>query len=219
MVTIQYHTVASMCLGGPPTLVSNDQITVLLASARRGDADATQRVWSAIYGELRQLANQRMAGEQVGHMLQPTALINEAYLRLFKGGSPDWENRRHFFGAAARVMRQILIDYARKRKSQKRGGGMVSSESAVPIVSTDQKPIELLAVDEALDRLAEKDARQAKIVELRYFVGLTIDECAAVLGIAPRTVDKEWRFARTWLYQELAKGDSSIQQINNGSNE
>ncbi len=155
-----------------------------------------------------------MAGEKAGHVLQPTALIHEAFLRLFKNESPEWENRRHFFGSAARVMRQILIDYARKRKSLKRGGDRIGSEPDVLAASPDHDPLELLAVDEALEKLEEKDSRQAKIVELRYFVGLSIDECASVLEIAPRTVAKEWRFARTWLYQELAKGDSSVRRLN-----
>jgi len=184
-------------------------ITRILASVGDGDADAHERLWLAVYDELHRMAQHQMASESPGRTLQPTALVHEAYFRLFGDNDVKWANRRHFFAAAAKAMRRIRVDDARKRKRIKRGGGetpVAAEDSPEPAVF-DQDPIEVLTIDEALTKLEEKDAKKAQIVNLRYFAGLSIDETAAALGVSPRTIDTEWRFARAWLHRELGQGD------------
>ncbi len=168
-----------------------------------------------IYSELRRIAQYQMNAENPGHTLQPTALVHEAYFRLFGENSVQWANRGHFFTAAAEAMRRIRIDDARKRGRLKRGGGKkpnaLSDEPAV----FQQDPAEVLAVDEALDELTRTAPRQAEVVKLRYFSGLTVNECAAVLDVSERTVNKDWAFARAWLHRILGDSDTKANTTNN----
>lgn len=183
-------------------------VTQLLVAVGRGDAGAREELWTVIYEELRAMARRQLAAE-AGGTLQPTTLVHEAYLRLTADEDVRWENRRHFFAAAAQAMRRIRIDDARKRKRLKRGGGAKPGplQEAPPVF--DQDPTEVLAVDEALTRLEREAPRKAEVVMLRYFVGLTVDETAEALGLSPKTVDNDWRIARAWLHGELSKGDSA----------
>jgi len=185
-------------------------VTQLLAAAGHGDVAALNQLWSLIYHELHSLAQAQLAGERGGRTLQPTTLVHEAYLRLIANEDVQWASRRHFFAAAAQAMRRIRVDYARKRKCQKRGGG----EQPGPLVSEppvfDQDPAEVLGVHEAVTKLEQIDPRKAEVVVLRYFAGLTVKEAAHVLGVSPKTVDNEWRFAKAWLRRELSKGDTAV---------
>ncbi len=187
---------------------SSPQITRLLAAAAEGDEPAAAQLWPFIYKELRGIARQQMAGEAKGRTLQPTELVHEAWFRLFGERDAKWTNRGHFFTAAAKAMRQIRIDDARKRKRLKRGGGRDRERVVEEPVIFDQDPAEVLAVHEMLDRMEEEDPRKARIVMLRYFSGLTEEETAAALGLSKRTVQTDWRLARAWLYRELSKGDT-----------
>jgi RNA polymerase sigma factor (TIGR02999 family) len=181
----------------------------LLTAVGQGDAAARSKLWRLVYDELRHVAQRQLAREAPGRTLQPTSLVHEVFLRLTAGEAVQFENRRHFFGAAARAMRQIRIDDARRRRRVKRGGGkrpgVVDQEPAV----FDQDPAQVLAVDEALKRLEQMDPRKAEIVTLRYFAGLTEQETAAALDLSRRTVQMEWRLAKAWLHRELSKGDTS----------
>jgi RNA polymerase sigma factor (TIGR02999 family) len=187
----------------------NNPITALLTAASAGDMGAGRRLWSVIYDELRRLARRQMANEGQRSALSPTALVHEAYFRLFEGSDVEWKDRQHFFGAAARAMRQVRIDDARTKNRLKRGGGAQPGPLSDGSLAFDQDPSELLAVDEALNQLEQRDQRKAEVVMLRYFVGFTIDETATALGISPRLVDKEWKLARAWLHRELSKGDTA----------
>jgi RNA polymerase sigma factor (TIGR02999 family) len=187
-------------LNGPRT-----QITSLLSAIGNGDASAVEQLWRAVYDELHRVAKARMAREGQRGDLQATVLVQEAYLRLMCGRDASVPaNRRHFFAAAANAMRQFLVDDARKRGRQKRGDGRRTVEFREAIFGLGCNPGEVLALDEALAKLRGRDARKAEIVQLRYFAGLSIDETAEVLGISPRMVNKEWRFAKAWLHRELA---------------
>ncbi|MFH1745646.1 MAG: sigma-70 family RNA polymerase sigma factor [Planctomycetota bacterium] len=185
-------------------------ITELLAAAGRGDGNAQEQLWSAIYDDLRRVARNQLKGDAHNRTLQPTALVHEAYFRLVGGGPTEWANRRHFFSAAAQAMRCIRIDDARRRDRLKRGGGGKPVPLMEEPVVFDQDPIEVLAVDEALSRLEQSDPRKAEIVVLRYFGGLSRAETAEALDLSPRTVDGEWRVARAWLHRELSKGDTAV---------
>lgn len=158
---------------------------------------------------MRGLAKRQLAAEAPGHARQATSLVNEAYLRLTAGENVQWSNRRHFFGAAAQAMRRIRVDDARKRGRVKHGGGQKRRPLEEAPGVCDQAPAMVLALSEALDRLERRDARKAEVVMLRYFGGLSIDECANALGVAPRTVDSDWRMARAWLHREISKGDTA----------
>ncbi len=184
-------------------------ITQLLDAATQGDAVAANRLWSAIHEELRRLARAQLGQEGPGCSLQTTSLVNEAYLRLVGNEPVQWANRRHFFGAAAKAMRRILVDDARTRGRLKRGAGQTPGTLPVGLPAPEEDPVRVLAIDEALQKLEQADPRRAELVMLRYFAGLSIDETAAALGVSPRTVDTEWRFARAWLHRELSKGDST----------
>jgi len=179
-------------------------LTRLLADVGAGDESARTRLWAEVYDELRRMAHRQMGGERAGGTLQTTILVHEAYLRLTGDGDVAWNHSGHFFAAAAEAMRRICVDYARKRGSAKRGGQRrrVPLEEEGPAV-LDQDADEVLAVDEALGRLEQAAPRQAQVVKLRYFAGLTGEQIAAVVGVSPRTVDSDWRFARTWLFREL----------------
>ena len=180
-------------------------ITVLLSRLQKGDKGAEGELVTKVYPELRKLAVAYMRRERQGHTLQPTALVNEAYLKLAGLKRLRWQDRAHFFGVAARLMRQVLVDYARGRNAEKRGGGVVSIPvSRVPIIARDEaSPTDILAIHQALEALAARDPRTARVVECRFFTGLSVEETAAALGIAERTVKRDWQFGRAWLRQHL----------------
>lgn len=179
-------------------------ITELLRRWSGGDHSALDELTPLVYAELRQLAAAYLRRERAGHTLQATALVNEAYLRLVGQRPQRWQGRTHFYGIAARLMRQVLIEYARRQKAEKRGGGIasVTLEHAADI--TGAADVDVLAVHEALERLAAFDPQQARIVELRFFGGLSIAEAAEVIGVGHATVEREWSLARAWLRKELA---------------
>jgi RNA polymerase sigma factor (TIGR02999 family) len=179
-------------------------ITHLLGEWSRGDTGALEQLLPMVYAELRRVAQRALRRERVDHTLQPTALINELYLKLVQQRSASWENRAQFFAVAARLMRRILVDHARAQAAAKRGGSSprVSLTEAEHVGA--EPALEVLAVDHALTRLAQLDPDQARIVELRYFSGLTVEETAHVLGTSPRTVKREWRLAKAWLYDQLS---------------
>jgi RNA polymerase sigma factor (TIGR02999 family) len=177
----------------------------LLAELKRGNKDALGKLVPLVYGELRRLAGHYMRAERVGHTLQPTAVVHEAYLRLVGEDWAEWQNRAQFVGVAARQMRRILVDYARQHFAGKRGGTPAKVDLDALAGSFDSgKSDEILAVDEAIARLGGLDPQQAQVVELRYFGGLTVEETAEVLAISPRTVKRDWAMAKAWLHGELA---------------
>jgi len=185
---------------------SAEDITERLRNWRIGkDKEASEELLNFVYDELRRQAHQYLRRERAGHSLQTTGLVHEVYLKLVKQKNVAWESRSHFFGIAARLMRQILIDYARTKQRAKRGGakGKVPLEHALTI-GTGETDFDLLALDEALTRLAEREEYLAKIVELRFFSGLSVEETAAVLETSPSTVKRDWQLARAWLRRELA---------------
>ncbi len=191
--------------------MSSGNITQILDALDRGERQAAEELLPLVYAELRRLAEQKMSHEVAGHTLQPTALVHEAYMRLVeKGDARCWENRGHFYAAAAEAMRRILIESARRRQSQKRGGDAVRFEfhEEIAVTGSDDST-SLLALDEALERLKQQDAPAAQLVLLRYFGGLTIDEAAASLGISPRTAKRNWSFARAWLQREVERAMES----------
>lgn len=177
-------------------------LTVLLLDWVAGDEDALERLTPAIYEDLKKIARNRLRGERNGHTLQPTALVNEAYLRLVDQERVQWTCRAHFFAVSARVMRRILVDHARRRQAEKRGG-------QAPAITLDtagimeSRGVDLVRLDDALRDLAKRDGRQSRIVELRFFAGLTIPETAAVLGVSAATVKLDWAMARAWLFRQL----------------
>src|SRR5262245_249278 len=178
-------------------------VTQLLRAWHAGDDEALARRIPSVTAELRRLARAQMARERPGHTLQPTGLVNEAYIRLIDAQCVVWQDRAHFLGLAARLMRQILVDHARARGYQKRGGGAlrVALEDASPAV---QPPaLDLMALNRALDALMNADARKGRVVELRFFGGLTVEETADVLHVSPDTIKRDWRLAKLWLLQEL----------------
>jgi RNA polymerase sigma-70 factor, ECF subfamily len=184
-------------------------VTQLLQAAGQGDGAAREKIWSLIYDELHRLAQLQLAGDAVRHGLQPTVLVHEAYLRLVGDADVAWNSRRHFFAAAAQAMRRIRIEDARSHHRLKRGGGQRPAVLQEEPAQSGSDPLEILAIDEALHKLEQQDPRKAEIVALRFFAGLTVDETARVLDIAPRTVDAEWRFAKAWFHRELNAGDTS----------
>jgi RNA polymerase sigma factor (TIGR02999 family) len=181
------------------------EVSQLLRAWSDGDQTALDKLMPMVYEELRQMAKRYMSRQKRGHTLQTTALINEAYLRLVAQKEVQWQNRAHFFGVAAKAMRHILVDYARGRHAAKRGGEarLVSLDEAA--VVSAERTAELLALDDALQSLAAFDQRKSRVVELRYFGGLTVEETAEVLKVSPETVALDWRLARTWLLRELSK--------------
>lgn len=180
-------------------------ITQALADLTGGDREALDRLLPVVYDHLRAIAQRELRRERPDHTLNATALVHEAYLRLVQLDRIDWEGRAHFFGAAARAMRRILISYARMKKADKRGSGAAHLNLDDVVVVARERPDRLLALDEALERLSEIDDRQASIVECRYFAGMTVEETGAALGISPATVKRDWTLARAWLNRELAE--------------
>lgn len=183
--------------------VSSNQITQLLAAWSSGDETAMDQLMPLVYGELRRIARRYMAGQRAGHTLQTTALIHEAYLKLVGQGERRWQNRAHFFGVAAQAMRHILVDYARARHADKRGGEAQAVSLDEATASTGTQAAEIVALDDALRRLEEVAPRQSRVVELRYFGGLNVEEAAEVLKVSPETVTRDWRMAKAWLLREL----------------
>lgn len=184
-------------------MTSDDgEVTQLLKAMKSGDPSAMERLLPLVYSELHRLAASYMRRERQDHTLQPTALINEAYLRLTRGHL-DWQNREHFIGVAANTMRRVLVDHARVHKAKRRGGELRRVELEEGLAISEERTEEILALDEALNRLTETNPRQARVVELRYFGGLSVEQIAAVLEIAPRSVKREWALARIWLFNEL----------------
>jgi RNA polymerase sigma factor (TIGR02999 family) len=171
-----------------------------------GDSAAAAEVVPFIYGELRRLATHYMAHERPHHTLQTTALVHEAYLRLVDQRQACWRNRAHFYGAAAQVMRRILVDHARARQAEKRGGDAEHLSLDEALTFSDSQSQELVRLDEALARLAKLDPRQSRVIELRFFAGLSVEETAEVMRISPKTVKRDWSVARAWLHRELRSG-------------
>lgn len=183
-------------------------VTRMLIDWSNGDRDAPQRLMPLVYEELRQLARHYLQRERADHTLQATGLVHEAYLRLVDQSTTTWQNRAHFFGVAAQLMRRILVDYARQHRAEKRGGTWDKLVFAEALVSSKERSIDLIALDDALKDLARFDERQSRIVELRFFGGLTVEESAEALEISPRTVKREWRLAKAWLRREIMSGGS-----------
>jgi RNA polymerase sigma-70 factor (ECF subfamily) len=181
------------------------ELTGLLKAWSDGDAAALERLTPIVYAELHRIARRNLAGEREGHMLQPSALVNEAFVRLMGGAPVEWASRAHFFAVSARVMRQILIDFARAQDTGKRGNRSthVDLSGVRDLPGTAAIPVDFIDLDAALDQLSTLDSRQAQVVELRYFGGLENAEVAAVLGISEPTVVRDWRVARAWLYSRL----------------
>lgn len=182
------------------------EVTQLLVKLTDGNTQAIEDLLPLIYDELRNLAGKYLRRERVSHTLQPTALVHEAYLRLIDQTQVKWQNRAHFFGVAANIMRRILVDHARRTKAEKRGGDAekLPIEEEILVVS-NEKSVELLALDEALENLAKIDPQKSKIVELRYFGGLSVEETAEVMGVSAITVKRQWRMAKAWLYGQIAR--------------
>jgi RNA polymerase sigma factor (TIGR02999 family) len=190
--------------GGNPLMKSEPhQVTTLLKKWSDGDETALEQLTPLVQDELHRLAHQHMRREAVGHILQTSALINEAYIRLVEQPQIRWENRAHFFGIAARLMRRILVDDARKRNSAKRGGSLIQVPLDEANSVAQEQAANVAALDEALKKLEIKDERQGQIVELRFFGGLSIEETAQVLKVSPGTVERDWTFARAWLRNEM----------------
>ncbi|MBC6952959.1 MAG: RNA polymerase subunit sigma [Leptolyngbya sp. PLA2] len=188
-----------------PPARSPHEVTLLLNAASEGDPRASAELLPLVYEELRRLARARLGAEAPGQTLQPTALVHEAYLRLVGDAELQWNSRGHFFGAAALAMRRILVERARHRKRLKHGGGRKRVELTDHAMVAEPPPDDLLALDEALERLAAIDSRKARVVMLRYFAGLSIEETAAALEVAPATVKADWAFSRAWLHRALTE--------------
>jgi RNA polymerase sigma factor (TIGR02999 family) len=178
-------------------------VTGILLKWREGDEAALDRLVPIVHDELRRIARRCMAGERAGHSLQATALVNEAYLRLIDVQHVNWQNRAHFLAMSARLMRRILVDYARSKGYQKRGGGAVkvTFDEGLPVAA--EPALDLVAFDDALKALAAVDERKSRVIELRFFGGLSVEETATVLGVSPETVMRDWKLAKAWLMREL----------------
>jgi len=187
----------------------SSQVTELLVRWRGGDREALDSLLPLVYDELRRIARHYLQGERSGHTLQSTALVNEAYVRMVVQDFPQWQNRAHFFAVAAQLMRQILVDHARSHRASKRGGDVYKvtlDEAEEQPLATD---IDIVALDDALKNLAEMDPQQSRVVELKFFAGLSIEDTAEVLGISSSTVKRDWVTARAWLYRELDRSSTT----------
>jgi RNA polymerase sigma factor (TIGR02999 family) len=185
------------------------QVSELLASWNNGDAKAREALMPLVYDELRKLAASHLRRERNDHTLQPTALVHEVYLRLAEQKNVQWQDKSHFFGVTANLMRRILVDHARAHLADKRGSGLPKVSLNEAIAMSRERPAELLALDESLTQLAATDPQQSRIVELRVFAGLTIEQTAEVLGISPATVKRDWNLAKAWLLREIEKAEPS----------
>ena len=184
-------------------MVQDLDVTALLVEAANGNQAAQEKLVPLVYDQLKRLARRYMRRERAGHTLQTTALVHEAYLKLVGQHSPHWQNRAHFYGTAAQLMRRILIDYARRHVREKRGGTQVILPLEESLAFTPEHSEDLLKLDEALDRLSKLDPRQSRIVELRFFGGLSVEETSRFLNVSPITVKRDWAVAKVWLYGEL----------------
>jgi RNA polymerase sigma-70 factor, ECF subfamily len=185
--------------------VAGSEITKLLITLKDGDrASAAAKLMPLVYDEFRALAARHLRHERADHTLQPTALVHEAYLRLIDQTRVDWQGRTHFFAVGAQAIRRILVDHARQRKRQKRGGGAGRVALDESVALAPQRAEEILALDEALSKLGQLDSRQAQVVEMRFFAGMSVDEVAGVLGVSKRTIEGDWTMARAWLMRELS---------------
>ncbi len=180
-------------------------VTLILKAIERGEANATNELMRVVYDELRLMAAQKMAREAPGQTLQATALVHEAWLKLGGDGQQNWQNRAHFFAAAAEAMRRILIDNARRKRAERHGGGLERVDADEVEVASNEHEDQLIAVHEALDRFAAHDSMKAELVKLRYFVGLTTQQAAEVLGISEPTAKRYWAYARAWLFREISE--------------
>ena len=187
--------------------LSPKEITQLLRAWSKGDRSALDQLTPLVHAELHNLARRYLSKEMPGHTLQATALVNEAYMRLIDWQNVEWQNRAHFFGVSAQLMRHILVDYARSRRSHKRGGGAVEVSLDQAAVISSERAADFVALDDALNSLAAFDPRKSRIVELRFFGGLSIEETAEVMQVSPATVKREWSLAQAWLYRELKQGE------------
>jgi len=183
---------------------SPNNVTQLLLAWSNGNQAARDQLMSAVYDELHRLARRYMRRESPGHTLQTSALVNEAFLKLVDQRNVHWQNRAHFFGIAAQMMRRILVDYARTRTSEKRGAGTPALSLDEGLIVSDERSAEVVAVHEALEQLSQIDPRKEQIVELRFFAGLSVDETAEVLGVSPGTVMRDWTLAKAWLRREMS---------------
>jgi len=182
-------------------------VTELLVNWSNGDQEALNKLIPLVYDELHKLARRYLRRERPDHTLQTTALVHEAYLKLVDQREANWENRVHFFAVAAQLMRRLLVDYARRHCASKRGGDLFKLSLDEALVSSEEKDAELLALDEALDRLEAVDPQQSRVVELRVFSGLSLEETAQAMNISPRTVRREWSMAKAWLHQQIKNHD------------
>jgi RNA polymerase sigma-70 factor, ECF subfamily len=189
-------------------MTSPEEITRLLAESREGSRDALDQLLPLVYDELRGIASRYLRSERDDHTLQPTALVHEAYIRLVSQRDVDWQNRAQFLGVAAQLMRRLLVDHARSRKAEKRGAAetFVVLDEALDAVTANAHDVDVILLNDALDRLEELDAKQSRIVELRYFGGLNVEETAHVIGLSTATVKREWAMARAWLKLTLTRG-------------
>lgn len=189
-----------------------NEVMRILSAIERGDVRAVDELFPLVYQELRQLAAQRMSKESPGQTLQATALVHEAYIRLVGAEEQNWSSRGHFFSAAAEAMRRILIENARRKKSLRHGGERkrVDFDEAAIAKDNDTSSDDLIALDEALKKLSEKDKVSADLIKLRFFAGLTMEQAANIVGIPRRTADRNWSYARAWLYKEISKGDQTL---------
>ena len=185
------------------------EVTLLLTELSKGNPEAGGKLVPLVYNELKRIAGRYMRGERIDHTLQRTALVHEAYLKLVEQ-SVDWQSRGHFFAIAAQVMRRILVDHARGHLRAKRGGGQPVVALDEALIYSPERSADLIELDTALQHLAECDSRQAKIVELRFFGGLTVEETAEILAISPKTVKRDWSVAKAWLYGELRKNHGNV---------
>jgi RNA polymerase sigma-70 factor (ECF subfamily) len=193
-----------------------EDVTILLAELTKGNKEAASELIPIVYDELRRLAGSYMRRERGDHTLQATALVHEAYLKLVEQRVVDWQSRAHFFGIAAQVMRRILVDHARGHLREKRGSGQRAVPLDEALVFATEQSLELIKLDEALERLTKLDPRQGKIVELRFFGGLTVEQTANLLGISPKTVKRDWSMAKAWLHGDLkASHGNATQEVGN----
>ena len=184
--------------------MASELVTQLLLEISGGNRNAVDALLPLVYQELKRIAGGQLRNERPGHTLQPTALVHEAYMKLVDQREVTWQNRAHFLGVAAQVMRRILLDYAKARQREKRGGGVRPVVLDEALVVSEDRASDLVMIDEALTRLEQLDARQAKVVELRFFGGLSVEETAEALGVSAPTVKREWAMAKAWLYRELS---------------
>ena len=190
------------------TTISQTGVTDLLVHWSEGDQEALNKLIPLVYDELHKLASRYLRRERSDHTLQTTAVVHEAYLKLVNQRDANFENRLHFFAVAAQIMRRILVDYARRHHASKRGGDLYKLSLDEALVTSEEKGADLLALDEALERLAAIDPRQSRVVELRIFAGLTLEETAQALNISPSTVRREWSMAKAWLHRQIKNNDA-----------